>query len=184
MKTPIAADDAGLVARLSQADPLAFEEIYRQYSKDLYRFARKNIQSTEDCEEIIQDIFESLWRRRESLNVISLRHYLYNAVRYKVIRYFQHQSVKRRFSSHYTFFEELYDSIHEGADANEDVIALLEEKMAPLPERCRIAFGLRLHENLSNGEIAERMNISKKTVEVYMFKAFQYFRGSYHEIFR
>ncbi len=81
--------DTELAALLSTGDKDAFESIYRRYGSGLYRYARKNITVKEDCEEIIQEVFESLWARRESLgNVTALGAYLYQIVKYKVIRYF------------------------------------------------------------------------------------------------
>jgi len=60
-------DDSELVELLIQGDKKAFETIYKRYASDLYRFARKNIPLKEDCEEMVQEVFESLWIRRENL---------------------------------------------------------------------------------------------------------------------
>lgn len=59
--------DAELVSLLRNGDKAAFEAIYRRYAADLYRYARKNVSVPEDCEEIVQDVFESLWIRHENL---------------------------------------------------------------------------------------------------------------------
>jgi RNA polymerase sigma-70 factor (family 1) len=177
--------DQELLSSLKAGVRSAFDTIYRGYASDLYRYARKNIPSSEDCEEIIQDVFVSLWERREELNIVSLRHYLFNAVRYKVIRYFQHEKVKKKYAEHFRFFEQVYDTLNKDEPAIENVQSVLMESISDLPERCQIAFRLRLLENLSNSEIAERMNIAKKTVEVYMFKVFSHLRESgYHRIFK
>jgi RNA polymerase sigma-70 factor (ECF subfamily) len=176
--------DDQLIGLLKEGNPEAFAIIYKRYARLLYQFAARNIPSHEDCEEIIQDIFESLWVRRDSLRILSLRHYLYNAVRYKVIRYFQHHSVKRKYATHYRFFSEVYEHIEKDDRDPAELIAAIEQLTDQLPERCRVAFRLRLYENLSNTEIAERMNITKKTVEIYMFKAFEHLRNSYSKIFK
>jgi RNA polymerase sigma-70 factor (family 1) len=175
--------DVELLILLKEEGQIAFGIIYRKYASELYRYAAKNISRKEDCEEIIQEVFESLWARRESLRIISLRHYLYNAVRYKVIRYFQHNTVRKKYADHFRFFSDLYDNIEKEELDPAELIAKIEQSIDQLPERCQVAFRLRLHENLTNSEIAERMNITKKTVEVYMFKAFQHFRGEYGRLF-
>lgn len=54
---------------------------------------------------------------------------------------------------------------------NEDIRKALEEAINKLPERCREVFVLSKVEELSNKEIAEKLNISVKTVEVQMTKA-------------
>ncbi|HEY0654037.1 MAG TPA: RNA polymerase sigma-70 factor [Chryseosolibacter sp.] len=169
--------DSTLVNRLIQGDNLAFSIIYKRYAPELYNFARKNISSTADCEEIIQDIFESLWLRRESLSHVTLlRAYLYKMVRYKIIRYFQHSMVKARYAEHFLKFEANFQAPNE-ADELFEMRSLLDKGLAQLPERCREAVHLRINENLNNNEIAKRMNISKATVENYFVSAIKHLKS-------
>ena len=86
--------DINLLHDLGRSSGLAFEQIYQKYAAVLLRAAQHNIPSRVDCEEIVQDVFVSLWERRESLEIVSLRAYLLKAVRYKIIRYFQHRKVR------------------------------------------------------------------------------------------
>jgi RNA polymerase sigma-70 factor (family 1) len=166
-----------LFIRLSLGNQDAFATIYQEYASSLYNFARKNIDSSEDCEEIVQDIFVSLWSRREELGHIdSLKAYLFSMIRYKIIRYFQHKGVVRKFEAHYKAFEASYENPTLEIDKSENLHEQIIHCIKDLPERCREAIVLRLTENLSNSEIAERMNITKKTVELYMFKAFNHLR--------
>lgn len=177
--------DRELVDLLKQGDARAFEAIYRRYAKDLFGYALRKIRVREDCEEIIHDVFESLWQRRENLTITTLRHYLIGSVRYMVIRYFSHREVKRKFAEHYRLFEALYDTSEEEAQRNPRAVrATLLQHLRDLPERCQEAIRLRITENLSNGEIAVRMHISKGTVQLYISKAFAHLRGSYDKIFK
>lgn len=169
--------DETWVEALGKSDSKSFELIFTTYASDLFQFARKNIASKEDCEEIVQDIFVSLWSRREELGHIdSLRAYLYSMVRYKIIRYFQHKGVVKKFEAHYKAFEARYENPTLEIDKSENLSEQITHCLKDLPERCREAIHLRLTENLSNTEIADRMNITKKTVELYMFKAFNHLR--------
>jgi RNA polymerase sigma-70 factor (family 1) len=175
--------DEELALLLTRGDPNAFEVIYNRYAADLFRYARKNIALKEDCEEIVQEVFVSLWERHESLHVLSLKYYLLKAVRYRVIRYMQHQKVKKKYAAHFTLFEALYESIEHEQQTPEAIQTRMQHIIDELPERCKVAIKLRLLENLSNGEIAAQMNITKKTVEVYMLRAFTLFRSAYHKIY-
>jgi len=168
--------DAQLVELVNSGDRLAFEAIYRRYAADLYRFARKNIFTAEDCEEMIQDVFESIWLRHGALKIQSLRHYLFNAVRYMIIRNIQHRGVKRRYVEYYTAFSDIYDSSPMDTPNHQELQDQLIRHLHGLPERCKTAVTLRLVEELSNAEIAKRMNISKGTVELYMCKALAHLR--------
>jgi RNA polymerase sigma-70 factor (ECF subfamily) len=175
--------DTRLATLLNTGDKIAFEAIYRKYAAGLYRYARKNIGVREDCEEIIQEVFESLWTRRESLgHVTVLNAYLFRMVKYKVIRYFQHHAVRKKYEEHFKLFEAVYQNIREEERDPSSVLAVLEERIARLPERCQFALKLRLTENLSNSDIARRMNIKKSTVENYFVAALRYLRGSYQNL--
>lgn len=174
-------NDKELTNRLIKGDIQAFETIYRKYASGLYRYARKNIPSKEECEEIIQDVFESLWRRHGELQCVEvLDAYLYRTVRYKVICYFRHQSVKQKYADYFRQFEATYDAPN-GIEEVQSLSpqSLLDNVKAYLPSRCQQAVRLRLIENLSNADIASRMNISKGTVENYMVRAFQCLREAY-----
>lgn len=176
--------DKELVDLLKQGNAQAFEAIYRRYVKDLFRYALTKVRVREDCEEIIHDVFASLWQRRETLLIFTLRHYLITSVRYMVIRYFSHLEVRRRFAEHYRLFEALYDTTDEESRRSPQAIqSRLLQHLGDLPERCQEAIRLRIIENLSNGEIAMRMQISKATVQLYISKAFAHLRGSYDKIF-
>lgn len=171
--------DKYLLMEVVQGDQRSFEIIYHKYAAPLYRFARKNIALKEDCEEIIQDIFMDIWARREKLDdVANLQSYLYRMVRYKVIRYFQHKGAIKRFEEHYRLFEVLYEDPQLEENKNATFQERLTTCLTNLPERCQEAFRLRLLENLSNPEVAQRMNISKKTVQLYMSKALCHIRAS------
>jgi RNA polymerase sigma-70 factor (ECF subfamily) len=178
-------EDSELVGLLIQGDRKAFETIYLRYASDLYRFARKNIPLKEDCEEMVQDVFESLWIRRENLKVESLRHYLFTSIRYMIIRYFYAKGVRKRYAEDYKLFAASYHTIDDLMNSpNESPQEKLIKSLAGLPQRCQTAIKLRLTENLSNDEIAHQMNITKKTVEFYISRALNHLRHSVKEIYK
>ncbi len=169
--------DEELLLLLMKDDDKAFEFIYRTYIKELFRYARKNISIKEECEEIIHDIFLDIWKRRYQLrHVKSIKAYLITAVKFKIIRHIQHSKVKAKYAEHFKRFELLHDFHVIDRTESEPLIARLLDGMEGLPLRCQEALKLRLLESLSNDEIAQRMNISKKTVEGYMGRAFSHLR--------
>ncbi len=161
---------------LATGNTLAFQRLYQRMVNPLYRYLRKNISSHEDCEEILQDVFTDLWNRREQLSEVrSLDAYLYQSVRYKIIRYIQHRGVVKRYEDHYRFFESLYESPQVEQEENNLQVRILE-KIELLPHHLQQVIQLRLKEELSNGEIAERLQITKRSVETYLNQAFRYLR--------
>ena len=182
MNVPAYHTDAQLLTALRNADHAAFETIYRRYVPEIYRYLRKNIYNKEDCEEIIQEIFESLWVRRSHLEIkSSIAAYLVGMARYKIIGYFRKNAMVKKYRDHFLLFEAVYEQTENAGVNYAAVQATLARLMAELPERCQEALRLRLSEELSNGDIAKRMNISTRTVESYMFRAFNHIRDSYRQ---
>jgi RNA polymerase sigma-70 factor (family 1) len=168
--------DPELVAALLDGEDQAFEVIYFRYVKALTRYVRSRIRSKEDSFEIVQEVFESIWARHSELgHVTMLEAYLFRMVKYKIIRYFQHHQVVKKYEDHFKAFE-MIASGDEGLSEMDNLRALINGSMDGLPERCRMAVTLRIDENLSNGDIAQRMNIDKSTVKRYMTSALNYFR--------
>lgn len=167
--------DSELADLLTNGDQGAFEFIYHKYVHALYGFARKNISSKDDSEEIIQDIFVSLWQRATEgkLGTIkSIKAYLFSMVKYKTIRFIQHSKVVRKYEEHFRLFEALFETAESNDNLAENIHKIIEE----LPTRCKQAISLRLYEGLSNPEIAQRMNITVNTVQSLTYKAFAHFK--------
>src|SRR5690606_21886170 len=81
METMFDAND--LVQRIRQSDPVSFQMIYKLYWRKLYHIAHYIVQSESEAEDIVQDVFSSLWYRREHLYIqVSIENYLVKAVKY------------------------------------------------------------------------------------------------------
>lgn len=178
--------DVDLVTRLVQGDSTAFEFIYRTYVKELYIYIRRRISVSEDCEEIIHSVFESLWKRRHELgHITALKSYLYSSARFRAISYLRDEAVRKKHEEYFSLFESVYDNSNPEVQADPDALkALINNAINDLPGRCQEAVRMRVQQNLSNDEIALRMNINKRTVQNYMVTAFNHFRSVYGELSR
>lgn len=180
--------DTELVAALSQGEHGAFEGIYKRYAAKLFHHIQRNVSSRADAEEILHDIFETLWKNHRTLLIRSLGPYLFTMARHKIIRYFEHKKVKRKYEQHFIHFQAAFDFLYEAEnDKSIDPDAfksLIDTGLSQLPERCQIAFKLRLVENLSNAEIAQRMNITKNTVQNYMTRAIASLREARQSLYK
>lgn len=180
--------EAELVAALAQGDKTAFEIIYRTYASEIFRHIRRNIAVREDCEEILHDMFEWLWRKRKEVRFTSLRGYLFTMANHRMATYFRKSKVRQKYERHFALFEALFNYLYE--DEREETIDpdvlenLIQKSLRELPDRCREAFELRLTKNLSNAEIAQRMNINKGTVENYMVRALSHLHYSYRNLYK
>lgn len=178
--------DSELLTALNRGEAAAFQVIYKRYVSSLFAYARRNISSKEECEEILQEIFTWLWLHRETVKITSLRAYLFQAVKAGVIKYIRRQEVHRKYARHYVLFESIYD-IYAEAKHDMEPKALqqwIDTTIEGLHDRCRDAFRLRYMENLSNAEIAQRMNINKRTADNYIVSALAHLRASYKKLYR
>lgn len=161
-----------LIAQVKEGSKAAFNEIYKRYWAVLYRHARRMIKVEEESQDIIQDIFESLWRNRESLEIKgSLSSYLYSAVRYKIFDLLDKGKVRNN------YFEKLEDFINNGTYTIDHVLIekelseQIEREVKFLPKKMREVFELSRKEHLSHKEIAERLSLSDQTVKKQIHKA-------------
>lgn len=176
--------DLELVIALQQGEEKAFTEIFRRYARKLYAYTRRSIGIKEDCQEIVQEAFEALWQKRSNLwSDTQLDAYLYRIVKYKVIRYVSHKKVIQKYADHFKAFEVAYEDSRDEGEL-ESLRSMLNTSINRLPERCQMVVRLRIDENLSNGAIAERMNIDKDSVKRYMTYAVSYFKEQHPSLYK
>jgi RNA polymerase sigma-70 factor (family 1) len=168
--------DEQLVALLKESDEIAFKAIYDKYWKLLFTIAFSKIDSFNDAEEIVQEIFTDIWARRASLPIKrSLKYYLAAAVKYQVISIFANRSK-------HASRNEMYPDLLISKDTSDqsihftELIRELESIVSALPERCKLVYRLSREEELSHKEIAEKLGISPKTVETQITRALAHIR--------
>ncbi|MBA4058133.1 MAG: RNA polymerase sigma-70 factor [Marivirga sp.] len=156
-------DDA-LLGLLKLQELNAFEEIYRRYWKRLYSMCYKRVQSREISEELVQDVFTSLWASRSIVSIDNLAAYLFTAVKYKVINHLA-KEISRRSYSKEQLLTTHEDNSTEEAVLLDDLNNALEKAIHKLPAKRKMIFRLHKQENLSMKQVASQLGISEKTVE-------------------
>lgn len=169
-------DDRELVRRVRDGDKQAFEQLYRAYFRNLCEFAYRYVRIPAVCEEIVQELFLNLWRKRDTLDPDGrCRAYLYKSVRNGALDYLKHLEVQREYLNHLALENRMeWESVSmESADLEEkDQLQMLNrairEAIDQLPEQRRMIFLLSREDGLTYQEIADVLNISVKTVETQM----------------
>lgn len=171
-----AIDDRELLARVRAGETSAFDAIFRANYALLVRVAESMLRERATAEEIAQDVMLELWRRRESLDVTdSVRGYLLQATRNRTLNELRHRAIERKSEPQIIEGARGFASTDAAAREGEIEIAL-QAAVAELPDRCRQVFELSRAEGLKYSEIATRLGISVKTVEVQMGKALRLLR--------
>ena len=168
--------DADLLARLRGGDHAAFDAIFRQWYEPVVRSANRVLHDPGVAEELSQDVFLELWRRRETLAPdSSVAGYLMQAVRNRALNHLRHLHVQKKSA----VYVEALSEPAEQADAETEAGELqdaIRDAIAALPPRTREVFLLSRERNLRYSEIAEQLGVSVKAVEANMSRALRQLR--------
>jgi len=169
-------DEPAILALLKEGDMGAYEAIYNEYWPRLYGYVYNRLKSKEVAEEIIQEVFFSLWKKHKELQLThSLSAYLFTAVKYQLLNYLKSDRIRRIYISNLAPGEQS-DNSNEEHIAATDLKNTMEKEVSRLPEKCQQVFRMSRHEHLSITDIANTLNISHKTVENHLTKALRQLR--------
>ncbi|WP_077923420.1 RNA polymerase sigma-70 factor [Spirosoma sp. 209] len=163
--------DDELVSWLQKGHGRAFEEIYRRYWYKLYNVAFQQTGTREEAEELVQNLFENLWHRRDQLTIRHLSSYLIVAIRYASTNYLKDQITHRKFQE-YLILHEIRQSF--GTDDQvqfTDLARAVDDAMKKLPEKSGEIFRMSRFDGQSVKAIADRLNLSEKAVEYHITKS-------------
>jgi RNA polymerase sigma-70 factor (family 1) len=172
-----------LLSLLKNGDAKTFEIIYDRFADRLFRYVCSRVNSKEISEDIVQEIFISLWSKRETLNITtSLDAYLFGAAKFSILTYVRSEQVRKEYARNFALFSKVHlDNSNEEMMNLKDMQCSIDTRISELPEKCRTAFRLSRIEHEPISRIAERMNISKRTVENYLSQALKHLRTSLGE---
>lgn len=160
-----AISDEDLVLLLNNGDRLAFTQIYERYKYLLYMHALRRLRNEAEAEDLIHDLFATIWNRHETLNLKgSLQGYLYTAVRNRIFKLMAHKNVESEYISSFHQAIEPTANITDYLVREAQMAAMIEKEIAALPPKMREVFELSRKQHLSHKEIAEQLNISEQTV--------------------
>ena len=176
----ISGDEIQLLSRLREGDTAAFDEIYNHYWEKTLNYAYNLTKQEDIARDITQEIFVSLWVRKEAIDVQnSLVGYLFSAVRNQVVKHIRTSNHKEEYLKHFERY--IINQPSNSTDENlllNDLKKAIEHSLVDLPPRCRQIFEMSRFQNLSNSEIAEELKISNRTVENQLAIALKHLRIS------
>lgn len=169
--------DDCLVKELRRKSYKAFEEVFERYYAGLYRFAAAYLMNRELAEDVVQDVFCSLWASSLSIpDGTCLKNYLYASVKHACLDHFKHLQVMDIHQDKLT--EALIFSGTVEYEDNEDLLEKVRECLNKLPEQQRRVLELKVFQNMSYREIAETLNISELTVHTHIKRAYKFIRDA------
>ena len=174
-------NDSELIESLTKGEEKAFIYLVDHYSQRLYGYALTLTKDHAEAEDILQNVFLRAWEKRKKMYITtSLQNYLYKSVRNEFLNLYKKSRSTMILEQKY--FEAL-DKVISNQDENEfrTTMARIAREIQNLPPKCREVFIMSRKEGLTNQEISEYLNISVKTVEAQITKAFTVLRKELDE---
>jgi len=171
-------DDQNLAGLMGKGDEKAFELLFRKYYQALCLFSKHLLNDDEMAEETVQDVFVKIWHKRENIHIeSSVKHYLFQSVRNHCYNQLQHKKIRSQYVQK-IILESQNEIKHDNYFIEPGLKEKIEKAVGSLPPRRQEIFILSREEGLKYKEIAERLNISIKTVEAQMGLALKYLRDA------
>ena len=141
-----------------------YNKIVDTYSDGLFRFVLKNLRDTDKARDIVQDSYEKLWMKVETVSYEKVKSYLFSTAYHTMIDMLRRE--KRQAGWDPSMEKELVYNQHYS-----DLKEVLNHALSQLPEIQRSVIMLRDYEGYSYEEIGEITNLTDSQVKVYIFRA-------------
>ena len=164
-------ENANLIWHLKKGNEDAFSFLVKNFNHQLCVYASSLVNNESLAEDIVQNVYIKTWEKRKLLSEnFSIKSFLYKSVYNEYIdQYRKNRSVTLLEKK---YIEALDTIVEEDYSVLEKLYHLVQKEIQNLPPKCKNTFLLSKQEGLSNAEISEYLNISIKTVEAHITKAF------------
>ena len=177
-------ETAARARQLAAGDAEAFKHLFDTYFDRLYLYVFRYLQSGEESQDVVHDIFLQIWRQRGRIGLErDLRTYLYASARNHALDRLKHRRVEQRFRDRRAAALAAGQDITPAPDPeseleSRELAAAIQKAFDTLPRRQREVLQLRWQGPMSYNEIARFLGISSKTVAVHLARALQHLRES------
>lgn len=169
--------DNELIRLISIGDREAFAHAYRTHVENLHGFIFSICYDKELTEEILQNLFLKIWENRaEMVHVLALKPYLFKCAKNQLLNHLKREKVREKSLKIITERTELFKNTTEDGLAYREYYALAMDAINLLPEKRKMIFKLRLHDERSLDEIAGHLKISKSVVKKQLYSGMSFVR--------
>lgn len=163
-----------IIKALQNRQEKALEKVFSLYWKRLYIYAYSFTGDHQAAQDLVQEIFISLWEKSATTQIDQIEAYLFRGVKYRALNFLKQQQRK-------VAAEDMLNSktVSNGVKEHMDYLESEEmfiKLMKKLPNKCRRVFYLSRVQGYNNKEIAQEMDISLRTVETHISNALRVFK--------
>lgn len=171
-------EDASLILLIRQGDKKAFTLLYRKYCRYLYALAYKYLKDTDTAQDAVQQVFLKIWEYRDNLRIeINLKNYLYTMTKNYILNYFRYNKEAVMLSYAEAQISQAEEYNIQDIIEQAELTLHLKQAIDHLPPQKRDICLLKVKENITNNEIAERMGLSVNTVKSHYTTAIKLLRN-------
>lgn len=164
-----------MMTQVVTGDLNTFEMVFRDYYKPLVRYGNTFLKDSDETEDIVQQVFVSLWEKRTQLDIhTSIRAVLYKSVQNACLNKIKHLKVRSVYAEDWKATQQMEET-SDSVQVNE-LNSRIQMAVESMPEQCGRIFKMSRFEQLRYQEIADELGLSVKTVENQMGKALKIVR--------
>jgi len=173
--------DPELAQGIRESNKGAYQELFDRYAPRIYHFSVSYLKCRADAEELVQEVFLKIWEKRETLDhTKNFKAFIFKIAVNTIYDFIRKKNMETAFAdfarsnfektSDQTWHTVIFDEMTEN----------LSRLISKLPEQQRNIFLLSKEEGLSNDKIAEKLNLSKRTVENHLYRAVTFLKEHFH----
>jgi len=171
-----------LLDRIKDGEKSAFSQVFIYYYSDLVTFANTFLHDTDTSEEIVQEVFITLWKNRNKIEItVSLKSFLLKSIQNRCIDRLRHLKIRDKYQSTILNHPMLFENNTENYILYSELEKSLKSALKKLPDDVSNTFSLSRFEGLTYNEISKKLDISVRTVEVRVSKALVLLRDQLKE---
>lgn len=169
--------DRELVRRLKMGQIDAFDQLFERYNQNLYRFGRSLLKTHEDAEEVVMEVFLQVWNKQHELQEQkSFKSFLFTLASNAIIDQFRRRAKDQKYEQFLIHQAQQNYLNPEEALEYKNLKKQVEKAIHELPESRKQIYQMSRVEGLSYKEIAQRKQITTKTVENHINLALRHIR--------
>lgn len=165
-------NDADLAQQIKYGKKDAYQELFERYAPKIYNFSLSYLKNTADAEELVQDVFLKVWEKREILDAAqNVKAYIFKIAINSIYDFIRRRNIENAFND--------FAKVNFSAASNntwdtviyKEMQSTISDLVKLMPEQRRRVFLLSKKKGLSNDEIAQKLELSKRTVENQLYRA-------------
>lgn len=165
-----------LLSKLQHLNHKDFELIYDKYADRLFYYILSKTGDQKQSEDILQDVFIEFWNKKNKVEQ-SVYGFLFHITKCMILNHYRSKRVREEYIMHLsTYLQDINSVTPQKYVEAKEIMAQIEKLVSQFPLQCRKVFVMSRFKHMSNAEIAEELQISKRTVENYITKSLSFLR--------